>query len=187
MPRLDCGEVHHSRWVSFGAAGAARVKTPVTSPTRASLPCLPADWAETNCRGYRRVMQNPVKPRNPEEGESPEGSRRRLFNLPQGRRFRASPGRNRAWIDDGRESRRTSTVAIRRESPSWQPVPKRRRGEGSATGRHMVQRVASRPSMHMLKADETFPLAGFEAQVRRRQLCGRIGSRLEWNLPHPVA
>ena len=51
----------------------------------------------------------------------------------------------------------------------------------------MVRRVASRPSMHMLKADETFPLAGFEAQVRRERPCGRIGSRLEWNLPHPVA
>ena len=55
-------------------------------------------------------------------------------------------------------------------------------GHGEACG----PEVASRPPMHMLKADETFPLAGFEAQVRRRQLCGRIGSRLEWNLPHPV-
>ena len=41
--------------------------------------------------------------------------------------------------------------------------------------------------MHVLRADETFPLAGFEAQVRRERPCGRIGSRLEWNLPHPVA
>ena len=113
------GEIHHSRWISFGATSAARVKTLITSPTRASLPCLPADWTETNCWGYRRVMRNPVKPRNPKEGKSPEGSWRRLFNLPQGRRFRASPGRNQTWIDDGWESRRTSTVAIRRESPSW--------------------------------------------------------------------
>ena len=65
MPRLNCGEVRHSRRVSFGATGAARVETLVTSPTRASLPCLPADWTETNCRGYRRVTQNPVKSRNP--------------------------------------------------------------------------------------------------------------------------
>lgn len=70
MPRLDCGEIRHSRWISFGATGAARVKTLVTSPVRASLPCLPADWTETNCRGYRRVMQNPVKSGNPEEGKS---------------------------------------------------------------------------------------------------------------------
>ena len=65
------GEIHHSRRVSLGATGAARVKTLVTSPTRASLPCLHADWTETNCGGYRRVMQNPVKSRNPEEGKSP--------------------------------------------------------------------------------------------------------------------
>ena len=75
------GEILYSRGVSFGATSAARVKTLVTSPTRASLPCLPADWSETNCRGYRRVMQNPVKSRNPKEGKSPEGSWRRLFNF----------------------------------------------------------------------------------------------------------
>ena len=49
-----------------------RVETPLMFPVRASLPCLPADWTETNCWGYRRVMQNPVKSRNPKEGKSPE-------------------------------------------------------------------------------------------------------------------
>ena len=73
VPRPICGEVHHSRWISLGATSAARVKTLVTSPTRASLPCLPADWTETNCRGYRRVMQNPVKSRAPRHGKCASG------------------------------------------------------------------------------------------------------------------
>ena len=65
------GEIRHSRRVSFGATGAAGVETLITFPMRASLPCLPADWTETDCRGYRRVMQNPVKSGNPGEGKSP--------------------------------------------------------------------------------------------------------------------
>lgn len=52
------------------------------------------------------------------------------------------------------------------------------RGDASFTGCRLYRR------MDAFREDETFPLAGFEAQVRRRQLCGRIGSRLEWNLPH---
>ena len=77
-PRPDCGETRHCRRVSLGAASTARARTLVTSPVRVSLPCLPADWTETNCRGYRRVKLNPVKSRFPGQGKSAPGAWRRL-------------------------------------------------------------------------------------------------------------
>ena len=57
-------------------------------------------------------------------------------------------------------------------------------GRDRTRARRGVQRGAWRPAMPVFKAEETFPLAGFEAQAWRRQLCGQVGSRLEWNPRH---
>ena len=77
-PRPSCGEVRHGRRISLGAAGTARAGALMTSPVRASLPCLPADWTGTNRRGYRRVRPNPVKPGFPRRGKSAPGAWQRL-------------------------------------------------------------------------------------------------------------